>query len=292
MPVPRNYINGIDALVNYRATVESVSYINGTFYADGLWYFYLYALAVKMPAGMLLLFAAALVRALRCRTVSTVVAQLALLLPALAVMCIVSCCTSVQQVRYIIPILPFVFVAIGNVVEARSDVGAWRNRLAAGVTCWIILSSAMAVPHSYSYVNEFAGGSQNGHAHLIGEGYDWGQDLFFVKAWSDSHKDAQPLYAAFYNVTDPGIAGIRSQFPPRSGPTPGWYVLSASILRGERSFRGRATSGSADGDYLSEFLNVTPYERLGYSIFIYHLDCDQANAMRAKLGLELLECDE
>ena len=61
MPVPRNYIQGIDHL-KYEYEYGYRSYLRGVKRLGGWWYYYLYAMLVKMPVGTLLLIGVAVVQ--------------------------------------------------------------------------------------------------------------------------------------------------------------------------------------------------------------------------------------
>jgi hypothetical protein len=392
VPLPRNYIMGIDSVASHVETTDRATYVNGEFHDSSVWWFYVYGLLVKTPLGTWLLLVIAvyarvtsggsrvessesrvrvpgagrrepLTLALSpdrgrsevgkpvvggegttavpaaldrgesgdatghstalevCRTeVAAMASQsrradddatvrndsstklfgarhrftdLVLWLPAITILVFVSWVTQIKMLRYILPMLPFVFIWIGHAFVWAQEGRWWRMSLVYGALAWSVSSSLWVYPHSLSYFNEAAGGTANGHAHLIGASYDWGQDLLFLKDWADKHPDAQPLYVACYNAFEPLQAEIETDVLPTHGPIPGWYAISASVLRGgwTRQFLGHVQH-KGEYAYLESFFDQEPVDRVAYSIFIYHLDCDQANAMRAKLGLELLECGE
>src|SRR5690606_18779221 len=60
VPFPKNYVQGIDTQkVDFERGMRS--YLGGEWSDRGWWYFYLYAGAIKIPLGTLLLFALATV---------------------------------------------------------------------------------------------------------------------------------------------------------------------------------------------------------------------------------------
>ena len=65
---------------------------------------------------------------------------------------------------------------------------AWLRRLKfhtprlllAAALLWTAGSTLAAYPHQLAYFNELAGGPENGHRHLLGSSFDWGQDVFIA----------------------------------------------------------------------------------------------------------------
>jgi hypothetical protein len=231
--------------------------------------------------------------------------------------------------RYVIPALPFLFVwtsKVGRVFEMRPFTNV---RLAMAVTVvislvWSIGSSLAVYPHSLSYFNELAvmlptpadpsypkaaggndqdhgvfssirrmisTGPRNGPRHLLDSNIDWGQDLFCLEDWYESHPEARPIKVAYFGNYPLGRSKIESAgYPPTGparehfdgdtdtsmfGPLPGWYALSVNEIYG-RSQQYRY------------FLHFRPVAMAGYSIYIYHITLDEANRVRRELGLKEL----
>jgi hypothetical protein len=211
-----------------------------------------------------------------------------------------------RYLRYVLPCFPFVFVYIGRVgnvfgtpVGSRGsrverEVGQkergtaikvqrgwgqrfWLKALVGGGLAWSIVSSVSVYPHSMSYFNELAGGPRGGHRYLLDANIDWGQDLWYLKAWYDGHPEARPLHVATMCFVEPRFYGIESQHPARE-PRPGWYAMSIHHIR--------------QHGFYEFFLRYEPFEVIGYSIYTYHVSLDEANRVRRDLGLPLLSGEE
>jgi len=289
VPLPENYVMGID-LQKSDFERRLWSYLAGEWRKGGWWYYYLYALAIKVPLGTWLLAAMALVAGLSLPGYSAARRdEIVVLAPLVVVLVLVSLQTGFNHhMRYVLPIFPFAFVWIGKVARALDRNHRLLASAAAAALGWSILSSLQVYPHSLSYFNELIGGPAGGHAHLDNSNVDWGQDLLYLKRWLDRHPEARPLGLAHYvPYVEPQIAGIHSTRPPpgpdadpaRSssrreplGPQPGWYAVSANHLHGR----------SKEYRY---FLHFQPVASAGYSIFIYHVTLDQANRVRRELSL-------
>jgi 4-amino-4-deoxy-L-arabinose transferase-like glycosyltransferase len=296
VPLPKNYLLGIDLLQLGAVETKQPAYLGGQWRDEGWWYYYLYALAVKVPLGMwVLLFVAGLVRlqgqaaSVRCCD------ELVLLLSIGVFLLFFSSHTSLNKhLRYVLPIFPFTFIWISQVGQPT----VLQRKAIAGIAglalTWSVASSLWVYPHSLSYFNELAGGPTGGHAHLLGSNLEWGQDLLYLRRWLAKHPEARPLHFAYYlrHLVDPEIAGIEYKVPRpgpgakryasrdpkkrpnpnRVGPLPGWCAVSVNKLR----------SPSRWYDY---FLHFEPVAMAGYSIYIYHIALDEANRVRGELGL-------
>ena len=313
VPLPQAYVMGIDTVIDHVNSTTSPTYIHGSFVDGHVWYYYCYGLLVKVPLGTWAALAMSLLLRLNdgmprthrrpgdreCGVAKSAFPQwfmdFVLWVPAIAVVTFVSSVTSIKFLRYALPALPFAFIWSSQILSASSRNMWCRNAFACGCLSSAAISSVLVFPHSLSYFNEAAGGTARGDAHLLGPSFDYGQDLLFLKKWIDAHPGATPFYMACYgfDILDPAHAGLPSDAPSPHGPMPGWYAVSASVLRGAWRVR-YSTEGALRSDYryLESLRDRAPVDRVAYSIFIYHLDCDQANAMRAKLGLELIECGE
>lgn len=290
VPLPENYLLGID-LQKWDFERGFWSYLRGEWRVGGWWYYYLYALAIKVPLGIWLLLAAGLLVSLRRPSyAASWLDELLLLAPPAFILVLVSSQTGFSHhMRYVLPILPFAFIWASKVGRAV----AWRHSkivlLSAAALSWSVTSSLWVYPHSLSYFNELVGGPTGGHAHLVDSNIDWGQDLLYLKGWADEHPESRPLRLAFYGAYDPSVAGIESQSllagrdwrlneqrdPDRTGPLPGCYAISVNKLR------------SRYGEYAC-FLQFEPVAMAGYSIYIYHITLDQANRVRREFGMAQL----
>ncbi len=338
VPLPRQYIMGIDAIAEHVNRASPPTWMRGEFYEDKdkVWWFYLYGLLVKMPLGtwLLLLLAACL----RCRNLAAtqradatqqvthgiaealpgeassssdmrdIIAEpgarniravwwfddLVLLLPAFLILVFVSWVTRTQLLRYVLPALPFIFIWMGQVFVWAQHGRWWRKGIVWGAVCWSVLSSLSVYPHSMAYCNEAAGGAANGHYHLLWCSYDWGQDLYFFRDWVAANPQATPLYVRCHGLQDSQLAEISGLPVPEDGPEPGWYAISAGRLletQWSRPARDSASPAIHPLTYVKLFQQRQPTDRVAYSIFIYHLTCEQCNAMRSELGMEPIECD-
>jgi hypothetical protein len=187
---------------------------------------------------------------------------------------------------------------------------------------WSVGSSLAVCPHSLSYFNELAAvlptpadasyptpidkgnerlnlfwatidaGVLNGPRHLLGSNLDWGQDIYYLEDWCESHPEAQPIKIACYGDYPLRNTQIKLDGAPPIGPTkesmtnqadtetfgplPGWYAVSVNEIYGQ-------------SQQYRYFLHFKPAAMAGYSIYIYHITVEEANRVRQKLGLAKLD---
>jgi 4-amino-4-deoxy-L-arabinose transferase-like glycosyltransferase len=289
VPLPVNYVRGID---RQKRDFENglMSYLRGEWQRGGWWYYYLYALAIKVPLGIWLLLALAGGAAfLRRDYRASWQEELMLLVPVIVVLTLVSSQTGFNHhLRYVLPIFPFASIWMSRVALAVPR-RHWRLAGVGAVALgWSLGSSLYCYPHSLSYFNEVVGGPRHGHDHLLNSNVDWGQDLLVLKRWMDRHPEARPMALAYMispGVVDPADVGIEYTLPPvgpnaksrrgqeqKLGPLPGWYAISVSRMR----------SHDRKYDYFRRF---DPVAMMGYSMYIYHITLEPANRARAEMGL-------
>ncbi|MBC7078029.1 MAG: hypothetical protein H5T92_06975, partial [Synergistales bacterium] len=287
VPLPKNYVMGID-LQKWDFERKMWSYLRGQWQLGGWWYYYLYALAIKVPLGSWILILLAVLLGLFGRGYAASWRdEVVLLAPIVVVIALVSSQTGFNHhMRYVLPAFPFAFIWASKVGKVFTLLSAgWPRRMLGGMVAsalsWSVASSLWIYPHSLSYFNELVGGPMHGHEHLLDSNIDWGQDLLYLKRGYDRHPEARPIYLADWNCWNARIAGIQyvevspgleatqngSENLSEIGPQPGWYALSVNEIH------------RRDGRY-GYFRHFEPVATAGYSIHIYHITPDEANQVR------------
>jgi hypothetical protein len=289
VPLPAPFVLGAD-LQKWELEKMFPCYLHGEWKLGGWWYFYLYALAIKVPLGSwCLLLVAVCLRTCRSGVPVRWHDELIVLAPAGALLACVSVETGfTHHVRYVLPILPLAFIWVSQVGRVFAGASYILKGCVCAMLTWSIGSSLWVYPHSLSYFNELVGGPRGGHAHLLHCNIDCGQDMFVLKDWIDQHPDARPFNFAYFGHVDPRVAGIEAAWPPEGpdrgmgaddgppGPRPGWYAVSVTMLHDYRR------------DY-AYFRRFRPIAMAGYSIYIYHISLEDANRVRVELGLAPVE---
>jgi hypothetical protein len=103
---------------------------------------------------------------------------------------------------------------------------------------------------------------------------------------------------SYFGTFDPRPLGIEFSLPPVGavaadnndstvGPHPGWFAVSGSFLRGLQFPLLDSDNRIRSIDYpaFTYFEEFEPVAMAGYSIYIYHLDTEQVDRVRPRLGL-------
>jgi 4-amino-4-deoxy-L-arabinose transferase-like glycosyltransferase len=290
--LPRNYLLGLDIQRRDFENNEILSYLRGEFRNHGWWYYYIYALIIKVPIGIGVLFILTITSCLFKWDKYNWNSQneFILLLPAFTIILLVSSQTGfTHHMRYVLPAFPFIFIwtsQIGKYITLRT----WRKGfIISGCIFEFAFSSLRVYPHSLSYFNELAGGPENGHNHLIHSNVDWGQDLLYLKEWLKEHPQAAPFYIAYYGDFDIRNIGFDYPKPPIHSNIsslktpketffmkPGWYAISVNYLRGDPWL--------APHNAWAYFQKLTPDFKAGYSIYIYNVSLEDANMINNELN--------
>ena len=281
VPLPRHYVLGFD---DQKIETEGVPryffderephddsamtgyavYLNGVLRRSGWWYYYFATLAYKIPEGTWLLVGIGGVLLVVTRRQPAAWAdEFAVLALPVGVLLAISLLTDIcLGLRYILPVLPFAFVATGKVAPWALGLGPRTRRVAVGVVVAALGSNAVAValihPHYLAYFNRASGGPDRGSEHLIDSNLDWGQDLTTLGRWLRANQPGRRVGLAYFGQVNPsllkmvgdGSLGFDWFLPPASGPvqpmnpgaprlvgpaprlTPGLYAVSASLVRG------------------------------------------------------------
>ncbi len=288
VPLPANYVVGIDVQQRDFEDFSRPSYLRGQYKSTGWWYYYLYAIAVKAPLGTLGLIAlAAVTSCIRYGPRLKRRDGMILLTPAVVIFIVASSKFGFSHhSRYILPCVPFVFIWISGLArhlvwsEACPDHSRWLGLVMGVLLSWTTLSSLRVYPHSISYFNEASGGPAAGPEHLLNSNIDWGQDLLFLERWIEQNKDKHrgPVHLAYYGYFNPfdlDIEGIQS-WPLTPGREtvevpPGLYAISVNLLY-EFPWMIRNVEGNrsrVEVRPLAFLRHQRPIGRAGYSVRIY-----------------------
>jgi hypothetical protein len=267
VPFPANYLIGIDLQQYDFEEYGRPSYLRGQWRDHGWWYYYLYAVAIKVPLGLFVLAVFILISrrggdrrdfpmpaeapALTRHPLASIRDELMLLLPPLVVFAVVSAKTGFNEhMRYVLPCFPFIFIWISSAARNFVDkaVGLAVNYprpgsiafrrfarpLSLALLLWSFASSLWIYPHSLNYFNESIGGPICGPKHLLGSNVDWGQDLFYLKRWIDTRTVAASIRIQYYGGSAPTLDALGIELPTEGWHRPEYLAVSIASLAGER----------------------------------------------------------
>jgi hypothetical protein len=210
VPLPKEYVAGFDEQKMESEGFEGQGYpvyLRGELRRTGWWYYYLYALAIKVPLGTWIITMVAAATAVLLRSArANVLAECMLLAPIASTLFTMSFLTDINLgLRYVLLVFPFWFVAISRVA---CWIAARRFAVAAMVLVgigWNHVRCVWVHPDHLAYFNEAVGGPRNGYRHLIDSNLDWGQDLLALESWLARNRPGEPVHLAYFGNVDPSI---------------------------------------------------------------------------------------
>ena len=183
LPLPYAYVQGLD-MVSRDSRAQYWTYLRGHYSDTGFRSYFLWAFLIKVPVAtqLILLLALGLWASGRLRAPG---AEDCLLVPVIVLLLYFSLFFRLGiGIRYILPVLPFLFVFAGRVAVLRPSSQAqarWQPVLLGALTLWLAVSSFSVHPQYLSYFNEIAGGPANGWRWLLDSNLDWGQDEDYIR---------------------------------------------------------------------------------------------------------------
>jgi len=246
VPIPQDWV-GFATQTRHQAT-GGPSYLLGERRLWGWRYYYLVALAVKVPLAVWLL-AAARLRRDGLRACLTREPDRIALLGMLLFFAIASAgSTRNYGARYLLPMAPLAIVWLSRLAR-RDEGGSPRGRRARGVVLALAFSGqvvavASAFPDELTYFNVLAGGRSGGRFVLADSNLDWGQGLRALRRLQDARPEFRDLTLYYFGDVDPsvyGVAGVRHVVdavgawpapPPLETATTPYVAVSASLQHG------------------------------------------------------------
>ena len=208
---------------------DGVMYLNGELSGRGWYHYFLIAMALKLPLGLLLAASAGAVSLFaqshpRGRAVF-------LFVPPLVYFILASYSRVDLGIRVMLPVMPFLYLLAGG-LAAPGCCRAIRLSLLIVSLAWCIYAAGDASPYEIAYFNELVGGPETGSKYLADSNLDWGQGLPSLRAWMD-REGVDSIYLGYFGTDRPEAHGIRFQPLPcygRVGP-PGGEKIPANAAR-------------------------------------------------------------
>ncbi|MDP3947970.1 MAG: hypothetical protein Q8Q41_04770, partial [bacterium] len=203
-------------------------------------------------------------------------------------------------VRHVLPTLPFIYILSTGVVKRwlqryvvspRTFLAQFLLRIRSFFIIslkWLALAVLMiafsvevaaAWPYYLSYFNQLGGGAEHGYRFVVDSNYDWGQDLYRLRDWVDSH-NVQKIAVDYFGGGSPRYE-LGEKFVPwwsaKNNPKEEgieWLAVSINTIQSARGTTAPGFVRKPEDEYRWLSANQDPYKpyaRAGTSIFIYKL---------------------
>ncbi len=191
VPLPEAYVETflVGAYYNRTGLGHGPIYLLGRLSQKGFFYYFPVLLFLKVPLGLLALVAVRLF-SLRRSFFDHPAEELLLLLSAAAIFSFFFLFCSAQiGFRYLLPMMPFLFVLLGRLWPAAGAASSRLPKAAVAVlTGWMIVSCLSFYPHFLSYTTEVVPDRKMIYRYMADSNVDWGQNAYYVQRWIDRHK--------------------------------------------------------------------------------------------------------
>ena len=268
--LPEAYVYGF--LMFRHHAQERPAFLGGELSRGGWWYYFPTTFLLKTPLPLMLLLA--LLAVPRWRATSSPLDRAVVWIPVGVYAAFALGSHLNIGHRHLLPLYPFLFVAIGSVAaRAWSAEGPrWLRAVTLAAAAASVGVALRIHPDPLAYFNEIAGGPHRGHRYLVDSNLDWGQDLKALKRYLDDNGIAT-VKLSYFGSAEPAYYGIRCErlpghAPPKvvAGIDPGdIVVVSATHLQG--LYLDRPTRR-----LMRQLRERPPMARVGYSLFVYRAD--------------------
>ncbi len=192
--LPESYLYGLVDVQRVGAYMPT--YIFGKLYAHGQWFYFPAILSLKWSLGVLGLlgisvYAFATGRVRRPRELFF------LALPAMFYLAVAMAGPLNIGVRHVLPVFPFAFALAGG--GAGWLIGQRRAWIypVAGLLLWHGVDSVRMFPNYMPYANALWGGAAKTNLYFSDSATEWGQELKWVKQWTDARGVKECWFAYF-----------------------------------------------------------------------------------------------
>ena len=266
VPLPADYVAGLDGQQADVELCDTVNYLNGVWSKTGWWYYYIEAFALKTPPAVLVLSLLGVVSLFVVRPERRTLAA-TLVVTAALFWAVNSFSNKQLGLRYLLPVLPLVFMLAGrSALIAAKLPKAWAVALAVVLVLLAGWAGADAVaihPEYLAYFNPIAGGPAGGPRYLLDSNIDWGQDLAGLGDWLRRENVPDPVYLAYFGEVPPAHCGIHARRVWRGAV--GTVAVSVNYLYGMPYRENRQ-------DEFVWLRDRAPVAVIGHTIYVYRME--------------------
>jgi hypothetical protein len=214
-PVPQDWV-GFATQMHHQAS-GGPSYLFGARRMQGWWYYYLVAIAVKVPLTFWILVAARLALFKRSANEGPPFNYDALLPLVFVIYLSITAVGSSRNYgfRYLLPLAPLAIVWISAIGErfltCPLPVAVFARCAALTGLAGYTIAVAAIHPHELTYFNALAGGPLGGRRILADSNLDWGQGLKSLARLQQLRPELKNITLYYFGDTEPahyGVAGV------------------------------------------------------------------------------------
>lgn len=294
--LPEAYLYG---LIDVKVVADNTAtYIFGTVYPHGKWFYFPALLLIKCTLPVLILLVLLLVVLVFRRTQHFREILFLAIPPALYFVVAIFSGLNIG-VRHVLPIFPFLMVLVAYAAWILLQSNRRWGYAVAALLLFHVVSSIRAFPVSYiPYSNELWGGPSHTYKYLSDSNVDWGQQMIATKKYVDAHGITSCWFAYF---PESGIRFSDYGIPCKTLPTPDtmWFgeqtdvppVIEGPVFISASDLAGYEHGSNVLNPYRS-FQRLQPSAVIEHGVFVFNgkFDVPLASALghvqRSHISLE------
>jgi len=146
-----------------------------------------------------------------------------------------------------------------------------KTLIIAVLLIWYLTETVSIAPNFIAYFNELVGGAKNGYKYVVDSNLDWGQDLKKLAEFANQNK-INKIKVDYFGGGSPKYY-LGDKFEPWSSSkgqpeANSWLAVSLTFLQNSQGQPAPGFERKPEESY-SWLKDKKPFERIGYSIFIY-----------------------
>jgi len=180
-------------------------------------------------------------------------------------------------VRHLLPVFPFTILLVSRATTFWLKPPLLKLKTVSLILLltWQAISIIAIFPYFLAYFNELIGKPSQGYIYTVDSNLDWGQDLKRLNKWADEN-EIDKIFVDYFGGGDTGYYLKEKYAPwwgnrdPKELPKGSYLAVSATFLQ---SGRGEPVPGFNQASGYYRWLDkYEPVAKIGYSIFVYHID--------------------
>lgn len=276
--VPTSFVYGILVVAIHNQQGHPAALL-GAYSAQGWWYYFPVAFALKTALPFLILSLAALPWSLY-RLVLRRERKFLLLLLGLFLYAGFSMTSRINiGIRHFLPVFPFLFILCGALLDALLRLKAKRAWSFAILLllCWMGLETARAYPDYIPYVNELTWSRPRWY-YLSDSNVEWGDDCGALVQYLRERGETKvraALLGGWVTLREHGIEYVDAMSPDAEQTR--YVAIGASFLNGStvpaqlKGRDGRLLTEEERHDFFADYRQRQPEAVFGHSIYLYRV---------------------
>jgi hypothetical protein len=176
--------------------------------------------------------------------------------------------------RHILPVYPFLYVAVAVLLSERMS-KSWARYAMFALAALQVAECAWIAPDYLAFFNALSGGPGNGPRYLVDSNIDWGQDVKKLKKWLGAH-GTDTAWIWYFGNAQMDSYGIRANAFPDPLDQKGWDAIDGYAVSSVTVLKGVYVPLNQ----VAPLRLRDPIAKVGWSLYVYDLHRRGAETQR------------